>query len=352
MIESFNQEKEFFDILLNSIIKIEDLDNNKIRYSKLEVKHVKSKHSKTHSWILFIDNNPCTSKKRNYKITYKCRCGAIHTILLRKFLSKTQLRCQHCLQDKNFGGIGSNNPNRPPKQIKEKIIKDFQLETDEFKNNYFEKHLTSTEFNNWLSKIYQINDIVLNDDIRNNITYIPYHPCNNQSKYTSAIQIGNKIFSIKSIYLKCDICGKVHKVHLDNIKSKNISCVKCQQCALTNTIFPIRKYLDTDLTYQSSIEKEFLDICFNHGIKVKNGLNIPYIWNNEKHTYISDFYMPEYNFIIELKSNNIFYRQQKASGKLDAKNLGAEIYAKNNNMKFVFLFDNMIYEFFEKLLNE
>lgn len=353
MEESFNQEKkEFFDILLNSIIKIEDTDGNKILYSNLDVKYIKSKRSKVYSWILFIDDIPCTSKKRNYKITYQCRCGSIHTILLRKFLQKTKFRCQHCLQDKNFGGIGSNNPNRQVKQVKERKPKNFQLESNTFKNNYFEKHLTLDEFNKWIYKIYQINDIVITNDIRNKIIYIPYYPCNNQSKYTDVISLDGKIISIKTIYLKCDICGKIHKVHTNNIKNKNIAYVKCQQCALSNTTFPIRKYLDTNLTYQSSVEKQFLDICFEHNINVKNGLKIPYIWNNKIHNYISDFYLQDYNFIIEIKSNNIFYRQQKASGKLDAKNLGAEIYAKNNNMKFVFLFDNMINDFFDTLLNE
>lgn len=353
MEKSLNQEqKEIFETLLKSIIRIDDLEENEIKFNKLEVKYIKSRYSKVYSNILFIDDIPCTSAKRNYKITYKCRCGNINTMLLQKFLSKNKLSCQKCSQLKEFGGIGNNNPNRPPKIIIQPRVLNFDNESEEFKIKYFNKHLTLDEFNKWISKIYQINDIIITDDIRNRLIYLPHEQCNNQSKYTDMILLDNKKISIHDVYLKCEICGKIQRVHIDNLKNKNINFIKCKQCALSNTTFQIQKYLNTNLTYQSSIEKAFLDICFNKNIEVQNGLKIPYIWNNQIHKYISDFYLPKYQIIIELKSNNIFYRQQKASGKLDAKNNGAIKYAKDHNMKFEFLFDSEIQNFFDTLLSE
>lgn len=353
MEKSLNQEqKETFETLLKSIIRIDDLNGNEIKFNNLEVKCVKSQFSKVFSNILFIDNIPCTSNKRHYKITYKCRCGNIKTILLRKFLLKTKLKCCKCNQLSEFGGIGHNNPNRPKTIQIQKRQLNFDNETKEFKESYFIKHLTPNEFKIWLPKIYQINDIIITDNIRKKIIYLPHEQCNNQSKYTDMILLDNKKISIHDVYLKCEICGKIQRVHTNNLKNKNINFIKCKQCALSNTTFPIQKYLNTNLTYHSSIEKEFLDICFNKNIEVENGLKIQYEWNGKSHKYISDFYLPKYRIIIELKSNNIFYRQQKASGKLDAKNNGAIKYAKENNMKFVFLFDNEIQNFFDTLLNE
>lgn len=351
-VESLDQEKkEFFENLLNTIIKIDDLDGNQITFKTLCVKRVKLRSSITFSNLLFIDDKPCSSKKRSYKITYKCICGNISTILLQKFLQKSKISCSKCCQLKEYGGIGHNNPNRPHKQCVCPKILNFNNESNEFKNLYFQKHLTPDEFYNWLPKIYQINDFVLTNKIRNEIIFLPHEQCNNQSKYTNMISLNNKKYSIKEIYIKCDICGNIQRIHIINLRNKNYNYLKCKQCALTNTSFPIQKYLNTNLTFQSSIEKEFLDLCFQNNIKVENGLKIPYYWNNKNHKYISDFYLPTYKIIIELKSNTIFYKQQKASGKQDAKNAAAEEYAKNNNMKFIFLFDNQIKEFFNNLLN-
>lgn len=83
-----------------------------------------------------------------------------------------------------------------------------------------------------------------------------------------------------------------------------------------------------------------MDLCIDKNITVENGLKIPYIFNNGKHDYISDYYLPDYKIIIELKSKNIYYRMQLQNGKLQAKIKAAEDFALNNNMKYIFLFDN------------
>ena len=97
---------------------------------------------------------------------------------------------------------------------------------------------------------------------------------------------------------------------------------------MVNTTYPIRKYKNTNITYQSGIEKEFLDFCFNNGIKVENGKEISYQFNGKMKTYITDFYLPKIKYIIELKSKNKFYRDDLKSGKIEAKNSAANTYAK------------------------
>lgn len=351
--EVSNEQKEIFDILSNAIVKIEISKNTFLPFTKCEIKQIKSKKSTVFSYILFVDDVPLTGKCRNYIIYYKCRCGRINSNLLQKYVHKMVLRCNHCAQDKNYGECGHNNPT----YIVDKKYNDktrynyiYENESEHFKENYDKNHLTTEEFNKWLPHFQCINDIQLNHTV-DTIKYIHHEVCNNQSHYTSKVIINGKKHTLKNVSLKCSICNKIHKVHINNLKYKDVNNIKCGGCALCNTTFPIRLYKNTNLTYQSSIEKEFLDLCMLHNIKVVNGLNIPYQFNGKNKTYISDYYLPEYNYIIELKSNNVYYRMQKKSGKLDAKNTAANNYAIANNMKFIFLFDNMIKDFIYSLIN-
>lgn len=346
--------KENIDILLKSIIKIEDCEGNHISFNSLELKEYSAKYTNSITLTLFIDGIPCVGKKRNYQITYQCRCGRTPKILLVRYLTKNCIRCSCCAQDKRFGELGHNNPNRkiPRKNYKTRFIYNFNDENSEFKNNYFKTHLTSDEFDTYLPFIYQINDILITQEIIQKIKYYPHVVCNNGQKYTSKIEIDDIIETIKEVYLKCEICGKIHKIHIYNLRNKDLNYIKCKQCGLTNTKFPIKLYKNTNLTYQSSIEYEFLRLCEKYNIQVQNGLNIPYIWNNKNKTYISDFYLPDYKLIIETKSNHIYYRMQMQNGKQIAKNNGAILFAQQNKMEFRFLFDNMFNDFFSELLQK
>lgn len=340
--------QEIFEILLNAIVKLVDLQGNDISYNTLQIKSVKSPKSKVFSNILYIDGEPCKGKKRNYTVYYKCRCGKIQHILLQKYLKKTKLSCHYCSQKKEFGELGHNNSLYVNKNSKHtRINYDYDNEPIEFKQKYEMNHLSIDEFYNWLPKIIKIDNTSIKDI--KNIKYLPIVVCNNQSRYTSKVLINDELHSFYNVQLKCDICGKLFNAHVLNLKNKNIDLVKCRECSLTNTRFPITKYNNSNLTYQSSIEKLFLDRCFEKNIKVLPGIKIPYKWNNKMHTYNSDYYLPEYNYIIELKSNNIYYRMQLSNGKLNAKNNAAKKYAKEHNKIFIFLFDNEIEEFFTHL---
>lgn len=54
-----------------------------------------------------------------------------------------------------------------------------------------------------------------------------------------------------------------------------------------------------------------------------NGYEIPYIFNDKQKTYISDFFLPEYKIVLELKGNNRFYKNDLETGKINAKNKAA-----------------------------
>ena len=67
-----------------------------------------------------------------------------------------------------------------------------------------------------------------------------------------------------------------------------------------------KDYCDTGLHYQASYEKDFLDRYFGKLI-IENGKRIEYFdKDSKKHYYHSDFYLPEYDLIVEVKSTWVY----------------------------------------------
>jgi hypothetical protein len=62
------------------------------------------------------------------------------------------------------------------------------------------------------------------------------------------------------------------------------------------------KYKDTELTYQGSYELDFLEKYYNE-IKIAKINPVKYIFNEKEHYYHPDFYLPDYNLIVEIKSS-------------------------------------------------
>lgn len=345
------------EYLLSRIEKIFDKNNNEISFNKLELKYEKRPHSSSYSNILYIDNIACNGyEMKSYKVQYLCRCKRHIIILLHKYICKNRLNCMHCLQDRSFNDSVFTKPYELKKGIRKKEItnniKKFEDYDEKFKLEYLKNHLTENEFFNYLPFIFSINGKILNENIIKNIKYKYYSPCNNQKKFTSKISFDNGLTfnSIKSVALQCSICGKIFNIHLINLRHKNINDIRCKGCIFSTKEYKIQLYKNTNITYQSLLEFEFLNKCFDLNIKVTNGFEIPYYFRNKLRTYISDFYLPEYKYIIEIKGSNPYYFEDVESGKLEAKNKAAENFANDNGMTFKFILDDLDI-FFKKLLN-
>jgi len=91
------------------------------------------------------------------------------------------------------------------------------------------------------------------------------------------------------------------------------------------------KFRNTMLHYQGSYELDFLNKYYDK-IKIENGKNFYYNINNEKKIYISDFYLPDYNIIIEIKSNWTYNKNL-------IKNLLKKESVLNSNIDFLFIID-------------
>lgn len=346
---------EIFDILAKHIIKIYIFDEE-IKFNNIEIKFVKSKFSQIYSRTLFIDGIKISGEKRkNCKVIYKCRCGRENKIYLTKYLGKNKIVCQHCLQDKQFDDHLETKPYDIIKGLRKRkeITKlNFEEMPKDFIDKFNSRNLTQEDFYKYLPYLYKINNETISDKI-DNIVYKLF-PTNNQMKFSYKISFDNGITfkPIKSVKIKCSICGKEQQIHINNIKNKDLNNLKCNRCLLTNHKYKIQLYDESGLTYQSNVEKYFLDKCKQNNIEVQNGIKIPYFFNNSNHTYYSDFYLPKQKIIVEIKDNNIWYKKDLESGKIEAKNKAAIEFGKKFNIKYRLLFRQYIDDFINDLVKE
>lgn len=94
---------------------------------------------------------------------------------------------------------------------------------------------------------------------------------------------------------------------------------------------PLLEYKNTTLKYQGSYEKDFLD-TFSEKIKIENGPTIKYTYKNKNSRYYSDFFIPSYNLIIEIKSTYTFNNAKKI-------NLAKQKACLEQGYNFIFIVD-------------
>jgi hypothetical protein len=75
--------------------------------------------------------------------------------------------------------------------------------------------------------------------------------------------------------------------------------------------YEIKQFKNTNLFYQGTYELDFLNKYFNK-IEITKPKEIDYIFNNKNKKYFPDYYLSEYNLIIEIKSIYTFekYKEQ------------------------------------------
>lgn len=338
-------------LLLSKIIKLEKSNGEEIKFTKIDFEIKRRKYSSNECVVILVDDKElsCKDRKTCY-VTYICRCGRENKILLHKYIAKQKYWCQHCYQDRSFeDSFVANYLGKIKKpQIQREII-DFDKQSDEFQQKYWETHLHKEEFYKYLPYIYGINGEKIDDT--NKVIYLDNDKnYTNQKIYSSRISLdGKKFRSLRSIELQCSVCSKMFSIHPINIRKKDLDNVKCQNCYFSNYIYQVRRYKNTLITYQSNLEKYFLDRCFENHIKVMNGYEIPYMWNDKQHTYISDFYLPDYKTIIEIKGNNQYYRKDLKTGKLQAKTNAAIDFSKENGLVFRLVMEENIDKFISSL---
>jgi hypothetical protein len=100
----------------------------------------------------------------------------------------------------------------------------------------------------------------------------------------------------------------------------------------------IKLYEELNIYYRGSYELDFLNYCLNNNIDVQKGKTITYYKDNKKKYYHSDFYLPYYNLICEIKSDYYYKKYYEL-------NLLKKRYTKNLGYNFIFIINKDYNEF-------
>lgn len=102
--------------------------------------------------------------------------------------------------------------------------------------------------------------------------------------------------------------------------------------------FPKMKIHDCGIKYQGSYEKDFLDLCCKNNLKVVRGKTIKFIHDDIEKYYFSDYYLEDYNLIVDIKSLYIFELHKEL-------NLVKQESVLSQGYNFLFIIDKKYDEF-------
>jgi len=359
--------KEFFDVLSKNInyIKIND---DIFSGGTFEIKKYKHKFSSTtdESNKLFYDDE--VVKTNGTYINYDCpTCGRNYTILLKKFLLKDSLFCRFCKEQdeekrkkqsqyvtksfKDFNKVVSTKVKKDKitnNELIEISNKKFESESDDFKLDYFSKHMTINEYEKIKTHIYSVNGIQNTEKL----SYYEHIKNNNQMKYSSYLYDSkNDIFiNMNNIKYTCECCDEVFNTTRKPIERvENYKCL-CKRCSFSNRTFKIKhtiNCINEKILYQSNPELQLIEFCNKMNIIIKNGPKVKYFFNNKIRTYFIDYYIPTKKVIIEIKDNHIWHKNQIDSGQWKMKEETAKKYAKDNGLRYKLIFTQYLQDFLD-----
>lgn len=209
------------------------------------------------------------------------------------------------------------------------------------KEKYGDEHFTNREkskktcfMNNSVEWPTQSKEVLKTRNLNNKEKYGVEHytqtdECQEKILYTCLNKYGKKSYLATD---DCQIksrktCNKKYGV---DFPSQNYEIHKKQ--------FPKMKMHEIGIKYQGSYEKDFLDLCQKFNINVVRGKTIKFRHNNKEKIYFSDYYLKDFNLIIEIKSLYIYKLHEEL-------NLIKQKSVLEKGYNFLFLIDKKYDEF-------
>ena len=194
------------------------------------------------------------------------------------------------------------------------------------KLQYYNYNKSITKYNEY----YCIKCSKINTKKTNNIKYGCDYPLqNNNIINISKTTLLNK-YGVDNISKLKSIKNKKYETTLKNwgVGNPSQSSVLFEKSQISGK--KIKLYDKLNIYYRGTYEFDFLNFCYENNIKIEKGKKIKYIFENKIKYYHSDFYLPKYNLICEIKSD--YYYNLYLS-----KNLTKKEYTINNNFNFLFI---------------
>lgn len=356
------QDRE--NLLLNIKYIANKKTSKKVDIDTLRFVYHTGKYSNTKIPIYKIElNGKVLSRNNPYKICYECIiCGCENLVNLDNIarkINRNRRCCKHCqnsidekraAQSEFMTGKNIREYSKPQKIYKRDIRghdlitlsrEKFSEMDDDFVETYFRKHLTEEEYNRIKDKILSFQHGKMKSE---DYEYYPYICVWNQSVFSPKLFNKEKaVFETPSyVEFRCELCGKSF-VNRDLYIQKNKLKIYCQDCGFCNRTFKIRStqnYIGEKITYQSKYELKFIKFCNQHKIRVLDGPTLLYTWNDKTNLrYRVDFYLPDLDWIVELKDHHHYHRQQVECGKWDAKLKAVDAVLNNDTFaKYLLIF--------------
>ena len=234
------------------------------------------------------------SKNSHEKITIKCsNCGKIYSMKYQTYIKNTHNEKYELYCSK-----------KECTNIKRKLIINEKYGVD----NVFQIESTKSKIKETNNEKYGVDNPQQNKEIKErtkqtNIKKYGYENVFQNEKIKEKIRKTNldrygveypsQSEEIRNKGKKTTLKNYGVEYHLQNINNFN----KMQTKSLK-----IKKYNDTELYYQGSFELDFLEKFYNR-IKIENGFTIKYQYKEKEKIYHPDFYLPELDLIVEIKSS-------------------------------------------------
>lgn len=296
-------------------------------------------------WRLILNGKPL-SKHSPYRVGYRClTCERDSKVGMTQVMRKLNGDFQHCAQCCNLdlskrqqhspmmtasNGLRNTKPHtsNTPSQtscldlIKRSHDEFFQSLTKAEVDAYFKTHLTVEDFDRLRPHVVGIRNGHVSGAEFDRLQYVPITKVANQMRFSSTMYdaVSDVFIKPDQPIFRCEECetewrGKSLELYKNAIK------VLCQGCKLCRKTFRRRSLTVNDfkVIYQSKLELKFLLWCKEHGLCVRNGPVLDYVFQDKSHKYYVDFVLPDLNMLVEVKDNHIWHKQQIQSGKWKAK---------------------------------
>ena len=332
--------------VVQSILSIKEKSSQRdlpMESCRLEHQTAKYSSQKTPIWHLYINDIRIT-KKSDILIRYRCsQCDGSNEIGTTQFLRKLRAGKRLCFQCTLEAHNQATRPFPPSAQSRpsndtlvqkhEKSLHMFETFPDEYRHAYFLRHLTEADFERLKPRMVSL----CNGKYTNlsDMEYWSIYRVHNQMTFSSVVyhRPTDTIFKAHQPIMVCENCDSTWRAKSLE-KFKQCYKILCPDCTLCNRTFKVRTMHNVQgqlIMYQSKPEKRFIEWCHGQGLVVCNGPRIEYHWEGKPHMYRVDFEVGGY--LIEIKDNHIWHRNQVKNGKWGAKEDAAIAWCNTHGYK-------------------
>jgi len=151
-----------------------------------------------------------------------------------------------------------------------------------------------------VDNVFQLDEIKEKTKITNLELYGVENPQQNKEIKNKTEETNLKRYGARNPFQSEELKKKIRKTNFINCGFEYPSQNKDILYKRLKNGFAI-KYID-HLYYQGSYEKEFI-LKYKDKVRIENGLSIYYEYLGEKKIYHSDYYLPDYDLVVEVKSS-------------------------------------------------